>query len=363
MTLQQLQVRKDDLSTTRLVDEALPVPGEGEILVRVERFALTANNVTYGVVGERIGYWNFFPPFDNADGGWGLIPVWGFAEIIQSNVPELRRTERLYGYFPMASHLVMKPEKITNGRLIDGAAHRSQLPPVYNGYQRVDFQPGYDQSMDNERMVLHPLYATSFCLHDFLVDNDWFGARQVIIASASSKTALGLAYALADDANAPISIGLTSAGNLQRVKALGLYDDVYSYDDLKSIDAGQASVIIDMSGSGSMLSDLHAHLGDNMRYCSNVGVTHWSDNKMGAGFIRERSAMFFAPGHIQKRTKEWGPGVFEKKANAFWHSAAERSRAWLNMDKVSGLAATQPVFQDLRSGLISPHSGLVITLD
>lgn len=363
MTLQQLQVRKDDLSTTRLIDQPLPDLQEGELLVRVERFALTANNVTYGVVGERIGYWNFFPALDNADGGWGLIPVWGFAEIIRSNVPELRRTERLYGYFPMATHLVMKPEKITNGRLIDGAAHRSQLPPVYNGYQRVDFQPGYDRSMDNERMLLHPLYKTSFCLHDFLVDNTWFDASQIIIASASSKTALGLAYALADDPKAPKCIGLTSTGNLQRVEALGLYDRVYAYDKLASIDATQPSVIIDMSGSGSMLSDLHVHLGDNMRYCSNVGVTHWSDNKMGAGFIRDRSAMFFAPGHIQKRTKECGPGVFEKKANAFWQSAAERSRIWLNIDETAGLTAAEPVFRDLRNGLISPNRGLVINLD
>ena len=55
MTLQQFQVRKDDLSTTRLVERPVPDPVDGEVLARVERFALTANNVTYGVVGERIG--------------------------------------------------------------------------------------------------------------------------------------------------------------------------------------------------------------------------------------------------------------------------------------------------------------------
>jgi len=64
----QYQVRKDDLSTTRIVERDMPELKTGEVLLRVDHFALTANNVTYGIVGERIGYWKFFPV---ADEGWG----------------------------------------------------------------------------------------------------------------------------------------------------------------------------------------------------------------------------------------------------------------------------------------------------
>ncbi len=79
-----------------------------------------------------------------------------------------------------------------------------------------------------------PLYATSFCLHDFLGDNDWFGAEQVIIPSASSKTAIGLAYALVADDNAPAAIRVTSSGNLEMVRGLGLYDQIITYDQIEA---------------------------------------------------------------------------------------------------------------------------------
>lgn len=362
MSAQQFQVRKDDLSKNRLVYTGTPEPGEGELLVAVERFALTANNVTYGVAGERIGYWHFFIPADNDDGGWGIIPVWGFGAVTVSNVEGIEPGERIYGYFPMATHLIMKPARIGAQHFTDGIDHRQALPPVYNSYVRVSEEANYDSSMDDERMLLHPLYATSFCLHDFFLDNDWFGARQIIITSASSKTSIGTAYALADDADAPPAIGLTSAGNRQAVEALGLYDRVVTYDELSSIDADTPSAIIDMSGSGPVLARLHRHLGDNMRYTSNVGLTHWSDNAMQDGFIRERSAMFFAPGHIQKRGKEWGPEVFGEKAREFWRSAAVRSRDWLTIDQYSGLEETQRVFEDLRTGGIAPNCGICVIL-
>ena len=301
------QVRKDKLSDTKRVSAPAPELADGEILVKVDRFAFTANNVTYGVVGERIGYWKFFPV---ADDGWGIIPVWGFGDVVESKCEGISTGERLYGYWPMASHLVMTPAKISETRLFDGAAHRQDLPPVYNSYARVGNEPHYDPAMDDERMTLFPLYATSFCLYDFFKDNDWFGAAQIIIPSASSKTAIGTAYAIRTDNAPPAMIALTSARNKAAVEALKLYDSVLTYDEIDAVDAGKPSAIIDMSGNGDVLGKLHKHLGDNMTYTSNVGVTHYDANAMGPDFIRERSAMFFAPGHIQKRAKDWGPGEF-----------------------------------------------------
>ncbi|HRX40929.1 MAG TPA: DUF2855 family protein, partial [Parvularculaceae bacterium] len=126
----ELLVKKDDLSKMRLARRPAPALQVGEILARVDRFALTANNVTYGVVGERIGYWNFFP----AEEGSGIIPVWGFADVVESKSDEIKTGERLYGYFPMGTHLVMRVGNVRPDRMIDAAAHRAALPPVYNSY-------------------------------------------------------------------------------------------------------------------------------------------------------------------------------------------------------------------------------------
>ena len=357
MIIEQFEVNRSDLSATQAVSTESGVVEEGEIICKVHSFALTANNITYGVVGEQVGYWNFFP----ASEGFGVIPVWGFADIIASRTDGIATGERLYGYFPMATHLVMRPQSVSDMRFVDGTAHRAALPPVYNSYSRVREEPGYDGGMDNERMLLAPLYATAYCLYDFLEDNDYFGADQVIILSASSKTAIGLAYALKDHESDRTVIGLTSGGNKARVHQLSLYDTVHSYSALDGIDTDKPSVIVDMSGNGTVLSALHARLGDNMKFTSNVGITHYADNEMGPDFIRERSEFFFAPAHIEKRGREWGPGEFQKRAMAFWHGAALRSRDWLKIREHRGMAALGDVYQELLAGRVAPDKGIIVS--
>ena len=107
----EFQTDKNDITKTRLVDAGNTPDdfnlADGEVLVRIERFAFTANNVTYGAIGEQIGYWQFFPPSmaENDDAEWGMVPVWGFAEVVKSEQPDVAVGERLYGYFPMADYL------------------------------------------------------------------------------------------------------------------------------------------------------------------------------------------------------------------------------------------------------------------
>ncbi len=145
-------------------------------------------------------------------------------------------------------------------------------------------------------------------------------------------------------------MGLTSQRNRKAVESLQLYAEVFTYDEIETIDASKPSVIIDMSGNGEVLGRLHKHLGDNMKFTSNVGVTHYDANAMGPDFIRERSEMFFAPGHIQKRAQEWGPGAFEKQAFAFWKEAATRSRDWLIIRREHGAEAVSRAWAELYAG-------------
>lgn len=357
-TVETVEIFRGDLSRTRIVSAPAPALADGEALVRIEKYALTANNVTYAVVGDQFGYWRFFP----AGEGWGRTPVWGVAVVEASRAEGVAAGERLYGYFPMASHLVMRPDRVRADRFVDGAPARAGLPAVYNAYVRLDAEPGYDRGLDELRMLLFPLYATSFCLADYFKDRGWFGAEEIVIVSASSKTAIGIGYALAEEPSRPRTLGLTSARQKARVEALGVYDRVAAYDDLSPLDPSRPTAIIDMAGDGGTLAALHSRLGDNMRHTSNVGATHYDARRPGEGVIRERSELFFAPAHIEKRAMDWGPGEFEKRAYAFWRRAAAKSAPWIRLERFAGAEEARRAWTSVRDGAFGPESGVVVTV-
>ncbi|MEM1140603.1 MAG: DUF2855 family protein, partial [Pseudomonadota bacterium] len=184
------------MAETRIVDGAgMPALADGEVRVKIERFSFTANNTTYAVAGDTLGYWQFFPATDNTADTWGIIPVWGFAEVVESQCSDVPVGDRLYGYFPTAGALTLKPVAVSPGQFIDGTEHRTKMNVIYNAYRRVEAEPGYDRRYDNVRALLFPLHVTGFCLWDYLKAADWFGAQQILIVSASSKTSTGLAFA------------------------------------------------------------------------------------------------------------------------------------------------------------------------
>ena len=373
--MSEFQIQKTHITESRIVDNDISktVLAPGQIMLEIDKFALTANNITYAVVGEQIGYWQFFPPHSQTpDGikvdtnGWGILPVWGFADVIASNCDEAAVGERLFGYFPPASHLIMQPTKIGRSSWVDGSEHRSKLPAGYNIYRRVKAEPGYNKDHEDDRMLLYPLHITSFALFDFFQENKWFGAVQLVMISASSKTSTGLAYGVHHDSNndnpAPQLVALTSARNLEMVKRLNVYDTALTYDEISNIDASKPTLIVDMSGNTDVLSKLHKYLGDNMKFCSNVGVTHWQDFGESDDIIKERSGFFFAPSQIQKRLQEWGPQGFDRKSREYLSLSIGKSREWLKTTDLYGLEGMRAIFKDVCDGRVPPDAGLVVRM-
>ena len=109
--MKQFQVNKKELSKYRVVQsEDLPLTQAG-VAFEVERFAFTANNLTYFMMGDKLGYWQFFPPINshstknNNEENWGVIPVWGIGKVTASSVEGVDIGSRYFGYFPPATHL------------------------------------------------------------------------------------------------------------------------------------------------------------------------------------------------------------------------------------------------------------------
>ncbi|MEQ9693295.1 DUF2855 family protein [Shimia sp. SDUM112013] len=354
--MKRILVDQNDI-TQVAVDEVPSEPlADGQARLRIARFALTANNVTYAATGFVIGYWHFFP---SGITGQGIVPVWGFAEVVETRSDLVTVGERLYGFYPLAEELVIAPTKEGEAVILDAAPHRAKLPPVYNRYVRSAPKSATQEGLQS---LLQPLLATSYLLSDWLQDNSFFDAEQVVVGSASSKTGLGLCKFLAELSPRPVRVvGLTSSGNKPFVAAEAGCDAVMSYDDIETLEKCP-SVYVDMAGNAEVKARLHSHLGDQLRHSSAVGTSHWDQFQPKQKLAGPKPQFFFAPSQIEKRRADWGPGEIERRISAAWKRIAADAESWLTLREHAGLEAAVPVYTALAKGQAAPGDGHVVVI-
>ena len=362
MSTTTLLVRQDQLASTRLRTADDAAMATGQVRVRVEQLALTANNITYAAMGDMLQYWQFFP---SGEDGWGIVPAWGFGTVVQSLHAGVAVGERLYGYWPMASQAVLSPGRLSDAGFSDTAPHRASLHGVYNHYLRTLADPFYRAGTEDVQALLRPLFTTSWLIDDFLADQQFFGATRLLLSSASSKTAYGTAFALAQRGGVEV-IGLTSPGHVAFCESLGCYDRVLAYDALEAqLDGTTPSVYIDFAGSVGLRQRIHAHC-TALAYSCAVGASHVADLGGAGQLPGPRPVMFFAPAQVKKRQAEWGAQALSERLVAAWHAFSTRAVAgpapWLVVQQHAGPQATQALFLALLAGHGDPRTGHVATL-
>ncbi|WP_417593448.1 DUF2855 family protein [Parasphingorhabdus sp.] len=351
--IQSLWVKKEDLAKSEWHEADLPSLADGQILLAVEKYALTANNITYAVVGDGFGYWNFFP---TGDDDWGIVPVWGFARVVASENADIAVGERVYGYLPMASHLLVTPTNVQDGGFVDGVAHRQGLAIIYNQYHRLGPDEG---TLEAERAIFQPLFTTSFLIEDFMRSSDWFGAEALLMTSASSKTSLGLAMVAKNLSPGIKRIGLTSAGNKLFVEQSGLYDEVWTYDNLSAADADRPTVSVDFAGNGKLLGAIHAHWGDALKFSSLVGATHVSERGGADDLQGPKPVLFFAPTAAESLMKQIGPAAFRARVDEQFSAFVGGASAYLKVEDLAGRDALQSAYLAMLANEVAPSRGLM----
>jgi NADPH:quinone reductase-like Zn-dependent oxidoreductase len=344
-----LEVRTDDLRTTRFTEHAPTVPADGEIVARVRHFGLSANNITYGLLGEMVGYWRVFP----AEPGWGRLPMWGVAEVVASAHPEITEGELLFGYVPMATHVMLTPGKVRDGGFADVSAHRQALAPAYNNYRRLDADPLYDPDHPGDLPLFLPLFALSFLLDAYLTDQ----ARTVVLSSASSKTSLGLARLLA--ARGVEVVGLTSPRNAPFVTDLGI-GTTLTYDQITDLPATE-TVFVDVAGNAAVRAAVHEHLRDRLVRSVLVGATHGSVQP-GPELPGPEPTWFFTPDHMRDRIREWGPAEFDRRFGAALREFAAWTRSWLTITTATGQEQVRATYLSVLDGSADPAIGHLLTV-
>lgn len=345
MQVWDVLVDRKDLRSAELREATQAALEPGEVRLMVERFALTANNITYGVIGEAFGYWRFFPAPD----GLGRIPVWGFARVVESASPDVAEGLRLFGYLPMSTHFTARMVPGKEG-YVDASPHRAELPPTYNAYAQAP-----EDGLDDFRALLRPLLMTSFLLDDFLGEDP--DLKTLVLSSASSKTAMGLAW-FAQRRGIEV-VGLSSPGNAERLEGLGLYDRIVPYEAASALRLQGPVAYVDFAGRREATAAVHEALGPALTRSLIVGGTHWEARGGGEALAGVAPVLFFAPDQIRKRSKEWGPAALQARFDEGL-AAFVAENEWLRLVQHRGAQALLAAYHDVLEGRVRPEDGHII---
>ncbi len=370
-TTQVLEIRKSSIGDAEVHEEPLTELQEGQVRLRIDRFAVTANNISYAGAGDMLGYWDFFPSSDPST--WGRVPAVGYAEIIESRNADLPVGGRYHGWFPMAETVVFTATATHDGFRDDGD-HRQAHAPIYRSYTRTDSDPLHDDAPDGEdrHALLRVLLLTGFLADEFFADSGgatadgaapFFGAEQVIVLSASSKTAIGFSQRAAKREGFAV-VGLTSAGNADFVRSLDFYDTVVTYDEIDDAENGIPlldSVVIDMAGNPNVLAAVHQRLGDRVKYSMMIGKSHHdAAPTAAAGALPGASPQFFfAPTALDRLVAGWGAAEYRRRTTEATHEFVEASRAWMTIDERRGPDGPASAWASIYGGEITPDVGVV----
>jgi hypothetical protein len=199
---------------------------------------------------------------------------------------------------------------------------------------------------------------TSLVLDDWLADHAMFGAEVVVLGSASSKTALGLAHLLTARERARV-VGLTSEANVAFVAATGDYHAAVAYGSVAAAVNVAPAAFVDMAGSAAVRAEVHHHFGDELKVSCMVGATHWDEVGGGAPLPGPTPTLFFAPDQITKRRADWGSGGLEERFAAAWDGFTASTARWLEVVEVHGPDAVAAVYQQVLDGHVPPSQGII----
>lgn len=351
------QVRKDNIRETRWHEYDAPALEDGDVLLAVDTFAITANNVTYAAFGDAMQYWNFFP----ADDGWGRVPMWGFATVAESRAEGVTPGQRVYGYIPASNAFIAK--KVTSAGMAfrDNADSRAELSPIYNTYIITTDDPAYVPGTEPQQMLFRPLFLTGWWLSD-LITRHSSGLKSAIITSASSKTSLAMAWALNASGKNIETIGLTSSGNVPFTEGTGLYAQTVSYDDIPTMEVTAPTSVTDMRGSQSIVRAVHERFTETLAASITVGATEWeADNSNPAELRGVKPEFFFAPTYVAQRVKEEGPSV-TARMNADLVQFYSDSQSFITPQITKGHDAIEHAWQTCVDGKVTPDTGLILVV-
>lgn len=342
-----LQVSRDDLRRVRVLETSPAQPGPGEVLFAVERFGFSANNVTYAQLGDTQRYWDIFP----AETGWGQIPAWGYLRAVASRSGEMEAGRRAFGLCPMATHVLLRPDRGDAAGFRDASIRGSAVSNVYASYFWADSDPAGRRAGD-ALTVLRPVFWLSFTVDQHVAEHDP-QTSGAIITSASSKAAIGLGHLLRQRGVAVI--GLTSPQHAGFAEETSVYDKVVTYDRPGALAAlaGSRTVLIDIAGRQRLRQEIERQIAGRLTSVVVAGRTHLASG--------DETDMFSAPEQILELSRRWGWRDLSRRFTSALTGFAE-SATWLTIETARGIDGAARVYQRILDNDSPPAVAHIVDL-
>ncbi|KAJ3298148.1 hypothetical protein HK104_011141 [Borealophlyctis nickersoniae] len=370
-----------DLRNLLLGSSTIPqnIPAN-HVLLRVDKFGFSANNVTYAALGEVPHYRYFdFHPAPKTDKSspseYGITPVWGFATIVASTLDALKTGERVYGYLPMSRYALVpvEPRSINKYSFYIPRPHLPADRRPYNTITRCANDPQYRSDRENETMLYRPLFWTSFWCEDWLMSTSYRSATHIIISSASAKTAFCLAYLIqkrkAQGGPNVTVVGLTSSKNLLFTNRLGLYNTVLPYNDVTTLPSTSTNkyLYIDVASNSSLNTQIATHLSTSLVAAVVLGMTNVDDASRTSPLIATAKSpvkmeTFFMPEWLAERRKTLSVPQITQMQKVAWDWLMEDCTSWVKMVNSLGGEQVKKAFLETVESRVGPDVGQVLSL-
>jgi hypothetical protein len=347
--------RRDNLAAAEIRAPVLSDLLPGEVRLAVEKFGVTSNNVSYARFGdgEHVPFWNAFP----GPQGLGRVPLWSFVRVTESRNADIPAGSRYFGYVPMASHHTVAAEATPRG-FLDTSPQRAFLHPWYLTFQRV----GEPDNLDDFRALMRPIFPASFNLASLVERQAAHGVKSLIITSASCKTAIGMTDELLERRAGVATVGITSAANRAFVESLGIYDQVATYDAIKSATVTSPAGFIDFTGAGHWQEAVYQCFASSLSYGVLIGFTHpGADDTAPPGLPAPQPEPFFTPVVEDQAIAEEGADRYYCRYHESETRFLERMASWLAIRPGQGPAELVDAFRCLVAGDQAPGEGRVLT--
>jgi hypothetical protein len=211
--------------------------------------------------------------------------------------------------------------------------------------------------------VLGPLFGTGFLLDAWLAEQEQFGARQIVLSSASSKTALAAAFQLSQRPQRDFQLmALTSPRHRSFCERVGCYDRVVEYEALGAQPKDTPTVLLDFAGDAGTVRAVHEHFGSALRYSCQIGFTHGSDLQPLQGLPGPAPELFFAPTHLEQQQKRKGAAAFGEELRAAQLAFFTFARGWLQIVHKTGQAQIEQAWREALAGRVDPACGVILSL-